>query len=63
MLGTRHPAVATSLHQLGALTALRGDTAGALVLLRDALSIRRGALGDAHPLTVETTRELARLGG
>jgi hypothetical protein len=50
-----------TLHQLGMLRQRRGDRRTAETLLRQALTIRRAALGLTHPLTLETARELAPL--
>ncbi|MCA9663342.1 MAG: tetratricopeptide repeat protein, partial [Myxococcales bacterium] len=65
-LGPTHPAVATSLANVGAAHAARGDFASALPYFERALEIREAALGPAHPrlgaFLSDVGRALAALG-
>eukprot|EP00741_Cyanophora_paradoxa_P011274 tig00020554_g10891.t1 len=55
------PDTAASLHQLGRLTAARGEYAAALGLLERALAARERSLGPDHPATAATLHEIGRL--
>lgn len=58
--GTNHPEYATSLNQLALLLIMQGDPRPAEPLLRQALEIRRRALGALHP---DYATNLSSLGG
>ncbi|MCM3902250.1 MAG: tetratricopeptide repeat protein [Pyrinomonadaceae bacterium] len=59
VLGAEHPAVATSLNNLGELYLEKGDYAKAGSLLQRGLAIREKALGAEHP---DTANSLSNLG-
>jgi hypothetical protein len=50
--------VAVDLHSLGVVLRAAGRAEEARTVLGDALTLRRRVLGDAHPQTAETVREL-----
>jgi tetratricopeptide (TPR) repeat protein len=60
-LGTDHPAVATSLNNLGHLLQAQGDLAGARPLYERALSLRERALGPDHRETALSLNNLGSL--
>ena len=59
--GPDHPDVAGALVALGRARAAGGDAAGADSALAAGYALRRRALGDGHPLTVEAGAYLGRL--
>jgi CHAT domain-containing protein len=61
VLGEEHPAMATSLNQLGALLRAMGDFSGARPYYEQALAIRRKVLGEEHPDTANSLNNLGDL--
>ena len=52
---------ATQLNNLGALLHAKGEDADAEPLLREALALRKTALGDGHPDVIKLTALLSEL--
>ena len=60
-VGTAHPDYATDLSNLAGVVQARGRDSEAETLYRQAITILRGRLGDAHPTTWQVAQNLLTL--